>query len=133
MLIAKSGVTQRRRKHEEPLSWQFYSPVPSRPSAWPMPPTDAALVAIVHGTADASSMAGVPARPHGTSALPELGAALLEESACPRTGGRRPHECTQQRPAMALSIAVLCDARTYQRFASAVVASGFAMLGKTSD
>jgi hypothetical protein len=49
----------------------------------PMPPTDAALVAIVHGTADASSMAGVPARPHGTSALPELGAALLEGSACP--------------------------------------------------
>jgi len=38
-----------------------------------MPQTDAALVAIVHRTADALSMAGVPARPYGTSALPGLG------------------------------------------------------------
>ena len=34
---------------------------------------DAVLVATVHRTADASSMAGVPARTYGTSALLELG------------------------------------------------------------
>ena len=61
------------------FSWQFYSRVPSGAPASPMPPTDAALVAIVHRTADASSMAGVPARTYGTSALPDLGPVPLAE------------------------------------------------------
>jgi len=34
--------------------WQLCSPVPSLPSAAPMPQTDAALVAIKHLLADAS-------------------------------------------------------------------------------
>jgi hypothetical protein len=54
------------------LSWQFCSRAPSLASAWPMPPTDAALAAIRHRKAHASSMAGAAVPPYGTSALPEL-------------------------------------------------------------
>jgi hypothetical protein len=65
-----------------------------------MPRTDAVLVAIVQRTADASSMAGEPARLYGTNALPGLGPVLPADRAMSgargcgpvsRTDGRRLH------------------------------------------
>jgi hypothetical protein len=59
---------------EETFSWQFCSLAASQFSAPPMPPTDAALVAITLPTADAPSMAGLLAQ-LTKHALPVLGPA----------------------------------------------------------